>query len=251
MKKGKNRIFIGTSGYNYRHWGGGIFYPATIPSRQWLEYYSRHFNSVELNVTFYRLPSLKAFAGWYRRSPKNFRFVIKGSRFITHLKRLKDSKENLRIFFKNAAPLKEKLAAVLWQFPANFHLNLERLSEFTARLKKNKLAKKVPQVFEFRHPSWFCPEVYSLLGKHNFCLCIAHSNRWPTFEITTADFTYLRFHGGKSLYSSNYSPKELKKWADKARVWLREGKDFYAYFNNDARGFAVKNAIYFKKLLKK
>jgi len=247
----KSKIFIGTSGYNYKHWKDGVFYPTKLSPAKWLEYYIQHFNTVELNVTFYRLPSLKTFTGWYRRTPKDFSFVIKGSRFITHLKRLKEPKEPLRIFFENASPLKEKLGVVLWQLPANFHLNLEKLSDFLNSLKKNTKSKKVRQAFEFRHPSWFCQEVYSILQKYNFCLCIAHSNRWPVVEKLTADFIYLRFHGGVSLYHSNYSEAMLKEWADKAKCWLKQGKDLYTYFNNDACGYAIKNAQRFRQLLEK
>ncbi len=245
----KTKVFIGTSGYNYKHWGGGVFYPENLPSTQWLNHYTAHFKTVELNVTFYRLPGRKTFAGWHRQTPAGFSFAIKGNRFITHLKKLKDSKDSLRIFFRNASALKEKLSVVLWQLPANFHLNLERLDEFSTLLTKNPLGKKVRQAFEFRHLSWFCPEVYSILRKHNFSLCLAHSSRWPMVEIAAADFVYLRFHGGAVLYGSNYSEKELKEWAVKAKGFLEEGKDIYAYFNNDTSGYAVKNAKRFRELL--
>ena len=246
----KRKIFIGTSGYNYPHWGDGVFYPQSFPSSQWLQYYSNCFDTVELNVTFYHLPEAKIFRQWHLKTPKDFSFAIKGNRFITHIKKLKDSKEPLQVFFNNASSLKEKLKVVLWQLPANFHLNLERLAEFTNTLKKNSIAKKFDHAFEFRHESWFCKDLHSLLEKNNFSLCIAHSDRWPTVEVTTANFIYLRFHGQRTLYGSNYSKKALKEWAVKAGVWLKEGKILFAYFNNDASGYAVKNARVFRTLLK-
>ncbi len=245
----KRKIFIGTSGYNYKHWANGVFYPAKLPANQWLEYYAQHFNTVELNVTFYRLPAMETFAGWYQRTPGKFTFAAKGSRFITHIKKLKEPEEPLRIFFNNASSLKEKLAVVLWQFPPNFKKNIEKLSNFSSLLKKNHIAKKIRHTFEFRHPTWFCEEVYKILEKNNFSLCIAHSKNWPLIEKLTADFIYLRFHGGTILYGSNYSEKELKEWINKVKSWLKQGKDLYGYFNNDACGYAVKNARRFSELL--
>lgn len=243
------KILIGTSGYSYSHWWDGVFYPKEVPQRKWLEYYTQFFNSVELNVSFYRLVKKKTFEGWHRRTPEDFVFAIKGSRFITHIKKLMDSKEPLRLFLENASGLKEKLGVILWQLPPGLHLDLERLEAFCRLLSRVELSKDISQSFEFRHRSWFCDKVYDLLKGHNFSLCIAHSNRWPYEEVATSDFVYLRFHGGEALYGSNYSDGELEEWASKATRWLNEGKHIFAYFNNDAYGFAVKNAIKLKELL--
>ncbi len=240
--------FIGTSGYNYSHWEG-VFYPKEWPKNKLLEYYSQFFNSVELNVTFYRLPNQSVFKNWQRKTPSEFKFVIKGSRFITHVKRLKEVKNSLEMFFENASYLGEKLICVLWQLPASFKFNLERLKGFIAELKNNKLAKRVLHSFEFRDKSWFNQKTFKVLREENINLCIADSPRWPSQEVLTSNFLYLRFHGGKILYGSEYSEEELKKWTEKTKKWLKEVDTLFVFFNNDAYGFAIKNAKRFKELL--
>ncbi len=242
------RIYIGTSGYNYKHWADGVFYPKGLPQNKWLEHYVNFFNCVEMNVTFYRLLPKKTFDSWRKKTPKDFAFIVKGSRFITHIKRLKDIKEPLERFLENTQGLKNKLNAILWQFPSNFHLNQQRLKDFLKLL--NKRVTNTRQVFEFRNESWFCDEIYRVLKNYNFSLCIAHSSHWPVKEIITSDYVYLRFHGGEVLYGSEYSEKELKSWAEKTKKWIREKKDVYAFFNNDAYGFAVKNALRLKELIR-
>ena len=245
------KSFIGTSGYNYQHWQEGVFYPAQWPKNKLLEYYCQYFNSVELNVTFYRLPNQSVFKGWHRKTPKNFKFVVKGSRFITHIKRLKDTKNSLGMFFENACNLKDKLICVLWQLPASMKFDLARLDNFIKGLKQNKIAKKILHSMEFRHESWFNNQTYEILEKNNVNLCIADSPRWPCEEIITSDFLYLRFHGGGVLYGSEYSEDELKQWSKKAKTWSKKVNLLFTFFNNDAYGFAVKNAKRFKELLKK
>lgn len=243
------KVTVGTSGYNYRHWWDGVFYPADVPQRKWLEYYAQHFDTVELNVTFYRLPKKATFEGWFKRTPPNFTFVVKGSRFITHIKKLKDCEEPLNVFFDNSSALKKKMGAILWQLPPNLRIDRQRLEEFSSLLLTLPISKKMRHVFEFRHESWFCQEIYDLLKKCHFSLCIAHSDRWPCIDEVTADFIYLRFHGGQTLYGSDYSDEELLVWAVKGRNWLSQGRDVYAYFNNDAHGFAIRNALTFRDLL--
>lgn len=236
------RLFIGTSGWNYPHWQG-VFYPDQLGQSAWLEYYTQFFNCVELNVTFYRLVQKKTFQNWYKRTPKDFYFVAKGSRFITHIKRLKSVKEPLDLFLNHALGLKDKLAALLWQLPPGFKKDIGRIEIFLKLVKKTKIR----QVFEFRNPSWFDIETFGLLKKYNACLCIAHSSQFPCIKEITADFLYLRFHGNAALYSSNYSLEELKEWAGFARsVKLRE---VFAFFNNDAYGYALGNAKQFRGLL--
>lgn len=246
--KDRPKVYVGTSGFNYSHWSG-VFYPENLPQSKWLNYYSTKFSTVELNVTFYRLPQKAVFEKWRDETPKDFLFAIKGSRFITHVKKLKDADTATRLFFENASGLGDKLSVVLWQFGANFKKNYERLANFAKILAKNKLAVGVHQAFEFRHESWFANDVYEVLRHYNLSLCIAHSNVWPRVEILTASYVYLRFHGGKVLFTSNYSEKELLVWAEKARKWMRKGKDVYAYFNNDAMGYAPQNARSFVMLL--
>jgi uncharacterized protein YecE (DUF72 family) len=244
------KLLVGTSGYNYRHWWDGVFYPRDLPQKRWLEFYSQFFDTVELNVSFYRLPNRTTFEGWYFRTPGNFTFSVKGSRFITHIKRLKDCQEPLETFFSHAHGLKEKLGVILWQLPPRFRLNLERLKGFCGLLSDIPSLTPVRHTFEFRDASWFCPEVYALLKEHTFSLCLAHSSALPSVERTTADFVYIRFHGGETLYGSNYSEGELRTWSKKIEGWLREGLDVYGYFNNDAFGFAVGNALALRGLLK-
>ncbi|NPV30246.1 MAG: DUF72 domain-containing protein [Firmicutes bacterium] len=232
---------VGTSGYNYPHWRGA-FYPKEIPGRRWLNFYAAHFNTVELNVTFYRLPLAKTFASWYDSTPPDFRFAVKGSRMITHIKRLRDVAEPLAAFFGRAEKLQEKLAVVLWQLPPGLRGDPGLLAEFCRLVQGNDTARAARHAFEFRHNSWFSPEVYEILHQNNFGLCIADSPRWPQTLEVTADFVYLRFHGSEKVYTSCYTKEELERWAKRIREWLESGRDVYAYFNNDAGGWAVANA---------
>jgi uncharacterized protein YecE (DUF72 family) len=245
------KIYVGTSGYSYPHWSDGVFYPKGLTQNKWLQYYAQFFNSVELNVSFYRLPSKKTFEGWRKKTPKNFYFVVKGSRFITHIKKLNDCRDSLRIFFENASGLKGKLAAVLWQMPPGLKKDKQRLENFLKLLKDKRYPPKLIHAFEFRHRSWFGEDICSLLRRYKMALCVAHSERWPVVKKVTSDSVYLRFHGGRALYGSNYSEEELKEWAGFASSCLKKGKDLFAFFNNDAYGFAVKNALRFKELVEK
>lgn len=239
-----SQLFIGTSGWNYPHWQG-VFYPKELRQSEWLKYYTGFFNCVELNVTFYRLVEKKTFQNWYKNTPKDFYFVAKGSRFITHIKKIGNVGESVKLFINNAKGLKEKLAAILWQLPPSLKKDLKRLESFLKLLKETKFR----QVLEFRNDTWFDKEVYRLLKEYNACLCIAHSGRFPCAKEVTSDFIYLRFHGGGQLYGSNYSDKELKEWAVFTRNFPQS--DIFAFFNNDAYGYALKNALRFKELLYK
>lgn len=244
----KSHLYIGTSGYTYAHWRGP-FYPSELKEREWFRFYCTHFNSVELNVTFYRLPNRKAFETWRKTSPDEFGFVIKGSRYITHIKKLKESRESLRILFENASGLGEKLLCVLWQLPPAMKCNLERLKEFVTNL--NNASVKCRHTFEFRNPSWFCEEVYSILRENGMSLCIADSPSFPQERVLTSDFVYLRLHGGKVLYGSEYSQGELEDWARNAREWMKGRQTLFAFFDNDAEGFAIKNAMSLREILEK
>lgn len=244
-------IKIGTSGYSYFHWRG-VFYPENLPPSKWLEYYSHYFDTVELNVTFYRLPQKKIFESWYKQTPHDFIFVIKGSRFITHIKKLKDCQDSLNLLFDRILALKEKLGIILWQLPPNFKANPKVLEEFLKTLaqkwvmfSKNKLRCS----FEFRNQSWYTAEICDLLKKYNYALCIADSPNFPKVEKVTADYLYIRLHGGTELYSSNYSDKELELWTSKIKKWQKQNLDIYIYFNNDAFGYAIENAKKLKNFL--
>lgn len=242
------RAFIGTSGYSYLHWWEGVFYPADLPQRKWLEFYAQFFDTVELNVSFYRLPKKEIFAGWKRRTPDNFAFAVKGSRFITHIKRLRECREPLELFFDRVSALGEKASVVLWQLPPRFRFGTEdkRLKNFLGDLSK---ISNLRHAFEFRDVSWFCPEVFDVLKEHNISLCLAD---WPEFDVekpVTADFVYLRRHGATALYASCYSDEELTKDAWQIKEWLNSGRDVYVYFNNDAYGYAIKNGLRLKEML--
>jgi len=241
------QIYIGTSGFSYQHWENEVFYPKDLVKAKQLEYYSHYFQTVELNNSFYHLPSAKAFQGWYQRTPADFIFAVKASRYITHIKRLKDCRESWQRFIANAKELKEKLGPILFQLPPNCSLDSRRLREFLNLITDYKMRYS----FEFRHPSWFDQEVYRLLKKYHIALCLADSVHWPYQEEITADFVYLRLHGSRRLYSSKYTDKELKTWAAKIKKWHKLGKDIFVYFNNDAYGYAVKNALTLNKYLKK
>jgi uncharacterized protein YecE (DUF72 family) len=237
-------VRIGTSGFSYPHWRGP-FYPEGLAQRKWFDYYCERFDTVELNVTFYRLPREEAFAKWRSDSPEGFRFALKGSRFITHIKRLRDPREPLKKFMQGIRPLKEKCAVVLWQLPPNFKKDTERLRGFLKALKKYRRRN----VFEFRHDSWVDDEVTALLIEENACMCMAD---WPPFvdELpATADFVYIRRHGKGGGYDTLYSRKELQKDAGRIKRYLKEKRDVFIYFNNDAMGYAARNAMDLKGML--
>ena len=241
-------IHIGTSGYSYKHWSGGVFYPPKLTPRKWLEFYGTQFSTVELNVTFYRLPREGVFQSWMTRSPDNFLFSVKASRYITHIKRLKDVKDSLDLLKKAVRPLKSKIACVLWQLPPGFKNDPARLKKFCAALARVSFYRKTRQVFEFRDESWFCQETHDILKKFNHGLCWADPSRAKE-EVVTADFLYLRFHGGSGRYESRYSRDDLKIWVRKVIAAKARIKDVYVYFNNDAGGYAPANAREFQKIV--
>jgi len=241
-------IFIGTCGYGYQHWGQGIFYPSEVKQNQWLTFYSQYFNSVELNVTFYRLPEKRHTQLWNEHTPKDFVFSVKGSRFITHIKRLKDVEDPLIKFRDSLLPLESKIKCFLWQFPPHFKRDEERLEKFSQQLKKIDFLKSAYHAFEFREESWFHPNTYSILKNFKFCLCFFDPLSRNNEEIITSDFIYIRFHGGASD-DLNYSDKELKKWIKKIEAWKDKLTAIFAFFNNDACGYAVSNASSFSESL--
>lgn len=232
----KGKCFIGTSGWSYDHWAG-VFYPPDLKTADRLNFYINHFNSVEINNTFYHLPTPSAFKGWRESAPKNFIYALKGSRFITHMKKLKDPKEPLHLFLERAKLLKDNLGPILFQLPPHWRCNTERLKEFIKLLPAN-----IRFAFEFREPSWFNKEIYDILKENNIALCIYHMPEFESPIEVTAKFAYIRFHGTDFLYGGRYSKKELLRGADLINGFIKEGRDVYVYFNNDANGYAVINA---------
>lgn len=237
------RYIIGTSGWHYDDWRR-LFYPRELKKSAWLEYYSRHFATVELNNTFYRLPSESAFESWYNATPVDFVFAVKGSRFITHIKRLKNTDKAANNFMSRAARLKDKLGPVLYQLPPGFHRDDDRLEAFLASLPPG-----YRYVLEFRHESWLVDEVYDTMGRHRAGICVFDMPDLPCPRLATADFAYIRFHGSGRLYSSSYSDTELVDWAKKIEKLAQNLDTVYIYFNNDVQGFALKNAEMMRKLL--
>jgi len=238
-------VHVGCSGWAYPHWRER-FYPKGLPQRKWLAYYAEHFDTVEINNTFYRLPKRSAVEGWVEQSPSDFRFAVKASRYLTHVKRLKTLDPYVARFFEPLEPLtqSEKLGTLLWQFPPNFHRNTERLAGALAALPQGRHA------FEFRHDSWFTDEVYELLGEHGAALVIGdEASRWvSTPHVRTADWTYVRLHHGTRGRHGNYSDAEIDRWARRISQWRRD-TEVFAYFNNDWEGYAVRNATRLRERL--
>lgn len=233
--------FLGTSGWYYSHWAGR-FYPEDLPKAQWLPYYCTKFTTVEVNASFYRLPSEAMVRGWRAKTPDDFVFAFKGSRIITHSKKLMDTSEYLARFYDRIGLVGKKLGVVLWQLPPSMKRDLSRLEGFLTELRPD-----IRQVIEFRHESWFTPESYALLEKYHVGFCIISSPRMPVVIKATASFAYIRWHGNALLYISNYSHAELEKWARQIRDLTVD--DVYGYFNNDAFSFAPLNCLELKEIL--
>ncbi len=238
-------VRVGCSGWNYKHWREGVFYPSRMPPKEWLAFYAKHFDTVEVNATFYRLPRESSVARWVAQTPDDFVFTIKMSRYVTHVKRLHELAASEKLFYAKIAPLvaSPKMGPVLWQLPPTFKRDDERLREALEHLPPGR------HCFEFREPSWFADDVYELLRKHHVALVIGDDPRRPfqTHELTT-DFTFVRFHSGRRGRNGNYADSELDEWAERIVGW-RERGGVYAYFNNDWEGFAIRNGIGLKERL--
>ncbi|UCF43828.1 MAG: DUF72 domain-containing protein [Planctomycetota bacterium] len=245
MSKADCDIRVGTSGWHYNHWTR-VFYPADLPKSKWFGHYAAHFDTVEINNTFYQLPKQQTFELWRRQAPENFVYTVKANRYITHIKRLKEPAEPLERFFAGALLLKEKLGPILYQLPPSFHKDLDRLRTFLEALPRERLA-----IFEFRHKSWFSEDTYELLDKFKAGFCIHDMPGMKVPRVVTGGVIYLRFHGTTGRYSGNYAKAALKKWADWVKEHTREARSIYAYFNNDFGGYAVVNAKLLKELLLK
>jgi uncharacterized protein YecE (DUF72 family) len=230
------RIYIGTSGWNYKSWKEK-FYPKALSQKDWLGYYSKRYNSVEINNTFYQLPKKETFKNWYRSTPDDFLFSIKASRYITHLKKLKNCKEAVDKLLEYSSGLDKKIGIFLFQMPANQRKDYTKLENFL-----KLLPEKYRYAFEFRHDSWFDDGIYRLLHNSNCGIVINSSPRFPYKDIATGNICYIRMHGSKKLYSSKYSKDELKEFAEIIIKYHNRGFHSYIYFNNDVHGYAVENA---------
>jgi uncharacterized protein YecE (DUF72 family) len=232
----KHAIYIGTSGWSYKHWLG-TFYPEGTKAADQFPYYRKYFNTVEINNSFYRLPKKETFVGWKKQVPDDFVYVVKASRYITHMKKLLDPKESTDLFLEHATLLGEKLGAILFQLPPGMKANFERLENFL-----KYLPKATRYVFEFRNADWYQPETYRLLEKYNCAFCIYELAGHLSPMALTADFVYLRLHGPGDKYQGSYSDESLTKWAQVCKNWLKT-KDVFVYFDNDEKGYAAFNAI--------
>jgi uncharacterized protein YecE (DUF72 family) len=239
------RVWIGTSGYVYRHWRKGVFYPSDLKIRDELTYYAARFPTVELNNPFYRLPTADMFLRWREVTPPGFQFAVKASRFITHIKRLREVADELDLLMERARHLGPKLGPILFQLPPNQAYDLPRLAAFLPLLSPGQR-----WVLEFRHASWHTAEVYRMLADHEVALCIPVGGGLHPDRITTAPFTYIRMHRGAEA-RGGFTADEIRAWAGQIRALASEGKEVYIYFNNDWEGFAIRDAIAIEQLLPK
>jgi uncharacterized protein YecE (DUF72 family) len=232
-------VRIGCSGWSYREWRER-FYPPGTPASQWLEHYASVFDTVELNATFYRLPSLASVRGWAERVPDGFLFAVKGSRYLTHMRRLRDIEAGLARFWERLEPLQaaRRLGPVLWQLPERFHRDEDVLAAALTDLPPGAC-----HCFEFRHPSWFSADVFALLEEKGASLVIGDDNRRPLPDVSPhGPIAYLRLHYGTRGRDGNYSAAELATWRRRIAAW-RARREVFAYLNNDWRGFAPRNAL--------
>jgi uncharacterized protein YecE (DUF72 family) len=228
---------VGCSGWQYKHWRGD-FYPPDVPISRWFEHYADHFDTVEINNTFYRLPETETFVSWRERAPRRFLFSVKASRFLTHMKKLKEPEEPIERLFSRIRALGGHLGPVLYQLPPGWKLDRERLEHFLQALPKG-----VRHVLEFREPSWYADDVSAMLERYGVARCLHDMKGSSTGREQRGPFVYVRFHGPSGTYSGGYPTDRLKRWAG----WLNEqraaGCDVFVYFNNDVGGHAPRDAV--------
>ena len=240
-------IRIGCSGWQYRHWKG-VFYPAELPQAQWFEFYATRFDTVEINNSFYRLPEAATFARWREQAPRQFLYAIKASRFLTHMKKLKDPEDPLERFLSNAQELGRRAGPVLYQLPPRWPLNLDRFERFLdALVQQNRALRetgfkgRLRHAVEFREPSWYDDRIYSLLDRHRVALCLHDMQGSASPRVAIGPFVYVRFHG-RTKYAGRYEDGLLDAWAAWLSERASEGLDVFAYFNNDSGGHAPHDA---------
>lgn len=238
-----NRIRIGCSGWNYRHWRAR-FYPEGMPQKRWFEFYAGHFDTVEINNSFYRLPTAETFAKWREQAPPGFCYAVKANRFLTQAKKLKDCAEPLARMMAPLRALGDRLGPILYQLPPRFRINLERLAEFLALVPAD-----AANVFEFRDASWYVPETYALLAGHGASLCLHDMPGSATERIAAGPVAYVRFHGAGGKYWGRYGDEMLLSWAEWMVAQARNGRPVWAYFNNDIDAHAIDDARTLKAMV--
>ena len=236
-------IHIGTSGWHYQHWKGP-FYPEELSDKFLFKHYIKFFHTAEINNTFYQVPEQKTFAHWRDSAPDGFLFSIKASRYITHMKKLKDPDEPISNFISGVTALDEKLGPILFQLPPKWNFNLERLKSFL-----NALPRGYKYAFEFRDPSWFGNQTEEALAEKGAAFCIYDFEQRQSPRSVTADFIYIRLHGPDGAYKGRYEDKALSDWAEAFSSWTDSGKEIFCYFDNDEKGYAAQNALKLKELL--
>lgn len=237
------QLRIGCSGWQYKHWRGD-FYPADVPTTKWFEYYAARFDTVEINNTFYRLPERETFASWAFRAPMRFLFAVKASRFLTHMKKLKDPEESIDRLFTRMRALRKHLGPVLYQLPPGWKVDRARLEHFLQALPKD-----VQHVVEFREPSWYADDVAATLERYGVARCLHDMKGSATGRERVGPFVYVRFHGASGTYTGAYPADRLERWAEWLDEQRRQGIDVYAYFNNDVGGHAPRDAVTLRRFL--
>ena len=237
-----SQVRIGCSGWSYAHWRK-IFYPDKMPAREHFNFYARHFDTVELNNSFYRQPPRERFKTWSQQAPPGFLFAVKGSRYVSHIKRMAVEQKSIDMVVEPAEGLGDRLGPILFQFQGNFQLDQPRLESFLLMLPAGHRF-----TLEFRHESWLIQPVFELLRARRIALCIPDHPKMPQSLEITSDFTYVRFHLGAS--GIGYSRSALEKWAERVREWRASGLDVFLYFNNDMEGYAIKDAETLKAMLR-
>ncbi len=232
------KAYVGTSGWNYAAWKDDFY--AGIPRSNWLRFCAERFTGIEVNATFYRLQTSDTFRRWHDETPDDFRFAIKGNRYLTHNKKLIDPGRSIPRDRERAQGLGHKLAAVLWQLPARFKKDIERLADFASALQT---WPETRHAIEFRHRSWFDAEVAACLREARLATCISDAADWPMWGTVTTDLVYVRLHGHTRTYASAYTAASLSRWAELACTWLAQNNDVHIYFDNDAEGAAPHDAI--------
>lgn len=243
MGKAKPHFHIGTSGWSYAHWKGP-FYPDDIKEKEMLGYYCRHFQSVEINNSFYNLPHQTTLENWRDTAPDGFVFAVKASRYITHMKKLKEPWQSLDTLLERISVLGDKLGPILFQLPPNWHYNHERLSRFLAGL-----SGEFRYVFEFRDHSWLNEQCYELLSRHAAALCLYDLDGFASPHVVTTDLAYVRLHGPGGPYQGSYDTQTLAGWAGAFSAWSAQGRSIYCYFDNDEAGYAALNAQALQEML--
>jgi uncharacterized protein YecE (DUF72 family) len=237
----KHQLRIGCSGWSYKHWRGA-FYPTELPASKQLDFYKNVFDTVEINSSFYKLPARTVFNSWKSMVPSDFLFAVKGSRFITHMKKLSDPELSFKKFFDHISALEEKLGPVLFQLPPRWRVNALRFEGFL-----NTIPQGLRVAFEFRDTTWYDNTIYDLLNRYNCAFCIYELAGHQSPKVVTGDFVYLRLHGPGGKYEGSYSNEALDEWAKEIEGWLRDDFDVFVYFDNDQHAYATGDAYRLKR----